>query len=900
VENTLAAGVVLSRYRIIDRIGAGGMGEVYKAHDSSLDRFVALKILPPELVSREDRLQRFVQEAKTASALSHPNIITIHEIGQAEVDNGAGPETVHFIAMELVDGETLRKKIHRERRSLRSLLDYLAQSADGLAKAHVAGVVHRDLKPDNIMVTEDGFAKILDFGLAKLLEGRATIPGSADEATELREKTAEGVILGTLGYMSPEQVEGKPVDARSDVFSFGCILYEAVTRKKPFDGESGVDVLHKILHQEPEPLADLAPDAPWELRRIVRRCLAKEPDRRYQSMRDLANELRDLVDDFDQLSPGSGSRALSGASAAIPHRSPRPLMWAAVGVAVLAFALLAGFLLQQNFRPQVPQRNITIRPLTSSGNVAGGVISPDGRYLAYGAIHQGQRALYLRQIATGSEVPVIPPSTTLRVAGVTFSRDGNYLYVTRRELGQGVNWLTVVPTLGGSARQLIEDVDSAIALSPDQTEAAFVRALPDRQEIHLVIAKLDGSNERVIATRSGSEFFETACAPSWSPDGRWIATCAGSSAQGMRTTIMLYAADGTESRDLIQRPWFQTTAVAWLPDGTGLVATGMETETLNNQIWLFPFPSGEPRRITSDLTGYANVSLSGDGNSLVAVAADNWNSLWKVDSNGATLLTNEGDRNLPRGFALLGDGSIAYQGMASGNLDVWRMMPGGEKRQLTSHARADYAPATAPGGERIYFLTERNGAAEIWRMTAEGTGQQRLGTVGSDVDLLISPDERTIVYSLYGFSLTGAIFRMPSSGGEPETIAEIQAGSLDFSPDGRMLGGMFRLAPAPAPMELAVLPLAGGTPRGVGSDLRIPFRSPIRWTPDGQGIAFPREDAGASNLWIQPIDGGEPVRLTSFDSGSILDFRWDRSGQNLFVSRGRTVADIVEITDFRD
>ena len=896
MEHTLAAGVVLSRYRIIERIGAGGMGEVYKAHDSSLDRFVALKILPPELVSREDRLQRFVQEAKTASGLSHPNIITIHEIGQAEVDSGDGPVAVHFIAMELVDGETLRKKIHRDRRSLRSLLEYLAQSADGLAKAHAAGVVHRDLKPDNIMVTEDGFAKILDFGLAKLLEGRpAAQAGAAEEATELREKTAEGLILGTLGYMSPEQVEGKAVDARSDVFSFGCILYEAVTRKKPFDGESGVDVLHKILRGEPEPLADLAPDAPWELRRIVRRCLAKEPDKRYQSMRDLANELRDLVDDFDQLSPGSGSRALSGASTAIPPRSQKPLLWAAAGLAILAVALLAGFLLQRNAAPKLPQRNITIRPLTSSGNVAGALISPDGRYLAYATIQQGQRALYLRQIATGSEVPVIPPSPTLRIAGAAFSRDGNYLYVTRGEAGQSINWLTVVPTLGGPVRQLIEDVDSGVTLSPDETEAAFIRSIPDRSEIQLVIAKLDGSNERVISTRSGSEFFDSRCRPSWSPDGRWIATCAGSSASGLRTTIMLYSADGTESRDLIQRPWFQTTAVSWLPDGGGVVATGMEAEAPNDQIWLFPFPSGEARRITSDLTGYVNVSLSADGETLVSVAMDQWNSLWKIDANGARLLTNEGDRNLPRGFALLGDGSVAYQGMGSGNLDVWRLMPDGEKRQLTSNPRADYEPATAPGGETIYFLTERNGASEVWRMTAEGTGQTRLGGVGSDVDLVVSPDEGTIVYPLLG-----KILRLPTSGGDPETIADIYASSLALSPDGATLGGLFRLAPVPAPMAMAVMPVSGGQPRVLSTNHRIDFRTPIHWTPDGQGLAFSREDAGASNLWIQPVDGGEPVRLTSFDSGSIHDFHWDRSGQNLFVSRGRFVADVVAITDFRD
>lgn len=573
------------------------------------------------------------------------------------------------------------------------------------------------------------------------------------------------------------------------------------------------------------------------------------------------------------------------------HR--RGPFWTAVAGAILFGALLTGFLLRRGAAPQTTHHRITIRPLTSGGNVAGGLVSPDGRYLAYGTSQGGQRALYLRQIATGSEVPVIPPSPTLKIAGATFSRDGNYLYVTRGEAGQTINWLTVVPTLGGPVRKLIEDVDSGVAFSPDETEVAFIRAVPDRSEIQLLVAKLDGSDERVIATRSGKEFFDSRCCPSWSPDGRWIATCAGSSAKGMRISIMLYSADGTESRDLIQRPWFQTTAVAWLPDGTGLIATGMEAEAPNDQVWLFPFPEGEPRRITSDLTSYTNVSLSADGTSLVAVAADQWSSLWKVDAGGARLLTNEGDRNLPRNFALLGDGSIVYQGLASGNLDVWRMMPGGEKRQLTSTPRADYAPATAPGGETIYFLSERNGAAEIWRMTADGTGQQRLAEVGTDVELLISPDGRSLVYAH-----DDKITRVPTAGGKPETIAEIQAASLAFSPDGAMIGGMFRLAPVPASMALAVIAATGGTPRVVAKSLRTDFRSPIRWTPDGKGLAFSREDDGASNLWVQPVAGGEPVKLTSFDGGLINDFRWDRSG-DLFVSRGKIVADIVAITDFR-
>ncbi|HUP50357.1 MAG TPA: serine/threonine-protein kinase [Thermoanaerobaculia bacterium] len=283
---SLPAGMAVGRFEIRSLLGKGGMGEVYKAWDPTLQRHVALKILPPELVDRPDRLQRFVQEARSASALSHPHIVTVHEIGEAAADG----RPLHYMAMELVEGTTLREEIHTRRAPLRRLLDLLGQVADGLAKAHGAGIVHRDLKPDNIMVTADGYAKIVDFGLAKLIEPRVALTSESGVAT--LHKTGERDILGTIGYMSPEQVEARPVDHRSDVFSFGCMLYEAATRRRPFEGHSEIDTLHKIVHDDPPaPPRDVAP----ELRRIIARCLAKPPEERYQSIKDLAVDLVESI-----------------------------------------------------------------------------------------------------------------------------------------------------------------------------------------------------------------------------------------------------------------------------------------------------------------------------------------------------------------------------------------------------------------------------------------------------------------------------------------------------------------------------------------------------------------------------------------------------------------------------
>jgi serine/threonine protein kinase/Flp pilus assembly protein TadD len=289
---TLATGTKLGRYEIRAKIGEGGMGEVYLAHDTKLDRKVALKILPAEVASQRDRMERFVREAKAAAALNHPNIAHVYEIGEAD--------NLHFIAIEFVDGVTLREKIYQESAELQKLLRFLQHTAEGLAKAHMAGIVHRDLKPDNIMVTRDGHAKILDFGLAKLVAPRG--PGAINEAapselpTAAMQHSTPGSVLGTVGYMSPEQAQGrvKEIDQRSDIFSFGCILFEAITRQKPFEGESVIKSLHKIVYEPAPAISDLNPTAPAELQRIVRRCLAKDKEERYQSIKDVAIELKEL------------------------------------------------------------------------------------------------------------------------------------------------------------------------------------------------------------------------------------------------------------------------------------------------------------------------------------------------------------------------------------------------------------------------------------------------------------------------------------------------------------------------------------------------------------------------------------------------------------------------------
>jgi len=429
----------IAQYRVVGPLGAGGMGEVYLAQDQSLERSVALKVLPNDLTRSDDRVRRFVQEAKSASSLNHPNIVTIYEIGQEPVKNASGGGTdsgpLHYISMELISGKTLGAKIHEEKADLKSLVGYLAQAAEGIAKAHAVGIVHRDLKPGNIMVTDDGYAKVLDFGLAKLTEKTS----GPNEATEIADRTSEGAVMGTISYMSPEQVQGKPVDARADVFAFGSILYEAATRQRPFVADSNVEIMHKILHEKPRPVEELNPQAPAELRRVIRRCLAKQPEQRAQSMKDVAIELREVFDEYDSLSASATSATLTAAGGVMPLSSRRrKSLWPVIAVGAAAAAIAAFIWVgvlhrgEKNASDNSSFANMRINAQTNRGDVTDCAISPDGRYIAYIAGRNNQNSLRVRQVATGSDVEILPVQDA-NMEFPSFSPDGNYIYYCKRK-----------------------------------------------------------------------------------------------------------------------------------------------------------------------------------------------------------------------------------------------------------------------------------------------------------------------------------------------------------------------------------------------------------------------------------------------------------------------------------
>ncbi len=910
MKSTLRVGSSVSHYRLLSLVGAGGMGEVYKAEDTVLGRTIALKILPPDLVRDDERVRRFVQEAKSASSLSHPHIVTVHEIGAATVrpegepDAGQPAETsIHYIAMEFVDGVTLRQKIHDEKTELRTLLLYMAQAAEGLAKAHAAGIVHRDLKPDNIMISQDGYAKVLDFGLAKLTEaGPAAAPGS-EVTTAAASPTRDGAILGTVGYMSPEQVQGRTVDQRSDIFSFGCILYEAATGQRPFRGDSDVEVMHRILREKPPPVDELNPNVPAEVRRLIRRCLAKDPEQRHQSMKDLAIELAELAADYDQLAPGSASSSSVAAVAPVRARGPRFWLGAALAGVAIASAVLAGAYLlgQRKGRPAAPSafESMRITSLTASGKVRAAAIAPDGKVVVQVVEEAGRQSLVVRQVATGSDVEIVPPGTPF--SGIAVTPDGNYVYYTRYERDVTLySLLYQIPVLGGEARKLIFDVDTPVAFSPDGKRIAFARGYPEQNASAILVAAADGTGEQRIAERKDPETYSLSVL-AWSPDGTTIAAVTTSEEGGVHQALVVVDVESGQERSLCAERWADVNGLAWLADGRGLLVTASTAQAADkHQIWHLSYPGGELRRVTNDLNNYRGVSVAADSRSLVTVQTSFSSSLWlapAADAARATSLARERNEFVEQ-IRWARSGTITFMAKRGGAYDMWACdAEGREQRRLTTESQKYTTPIPAPDGSFILCTSVRDrGVPHVFRLDADGGNPTPITSGAGEVANDLSPDGRWFLYTDRAAERT--LWKMPLAGGEPVAVVKEPRGLGLVSPDGKYIVYVYlrtdgkRFVPA-----AAVVPAAGGAilstsdvPEGVGE---------ARWAPRSDAVTFVVTRDGVSNIWRNPLGEAPPEQITRFESGRVFSFDWSPDGKRIAFSRGEEVSDAVLLSDVR-
>ena len=914
------------------------MGEVYRAQDTELGRQVALKFLTSDVSQHQNRLKRFIQEAKAASALNHPNILTVYEIGRVDEDT--------FIATEFVEGVTLRQHLRRQRLRLVEVLDIGVQIASALVAAHAAGIVHRDIKPENIMVRKDGIVKLLDFGLAKLTERQESLTG-LEATTMALVNTEPGSVLGTATYMSPEQAAGREVDSRSDIWSLGVVLYEMVAAHPPFEGASKSHIIVAIMDHDPIPLTQFAPEVPEALEWIIAEALAKDPDERCQTAKEMLGKLKRLKQraeagvlptspsEFNRSIPPSSSigtqttlppeaaptlketirstaedlnvtqAVSSGVAAPTGNRQKLQLAALVLGLIVVAagsFGLYKLFTRPKEFGPA------RMTALTTGGKISGEdingqvSISPDGKYVVAAANDAKQQAsLWLRQISTNSIVRIVPPETGGYLA-TTFSPDGELVYyLATLEKNKFVPTLYRVPVLGGTPTKVLDRVFSAIGFSRDGKQFAFVRKNQD--DTALMVANTDGSGEpRSIAVLKSPNAFSTS-GPSWSPDGKRIASGMFNATGAAYSTVVEVPVEGGEPRQIGSEKWASVGRLIWLDDGSGLIMTAQpENSSIGTQVWFLPYRGGPAHRITNDLNGYGEVSLglTADSGTIATIQQVNASSIWisspnEDESRARQVLKT----NLPETVTWTPDGKIVYGSRTGENWDLWTAnQDGSQSKQLTDNAYIEHQPSVSGDGRYVVFQSDRSGARNIWRIDADGNNPKQL-TQGNSIDAypVVSPDGQFVVFMSLR-SGTWTVWKVGIDGGAPVQLTNRSSEFPSISPDGKSISYFYADDQANNQPKLAIIGFDGGGPVKTIDLPRSVQPIAFAWMPDGQSIAYLDNSSGILNVWSQPLDGGAPKQLTNFKSEFVTSFAISRDGK-IATYRWSATRDIVLIKDFK-
>ncbi len=923
------AGTQFGRYEIRSKIGEGGMGEVYSAHDIELDRDVAIKLLPNEFVADDDRRGRFKQEARVVSALNHPNILTIYEIGENE--HGS------FLATEFVEGKTLRLIMKSESLTLPRILKIVEQTANALVAAHAAHIVHRDIKPENIMVRSDAIVKVLDFGLAKPVIELGSVDGNSSN------KTMPGTVMGSARYMSPEQARGHEVDERTDIWSVGVVLYELLTGMPPFDGSSTADTIAAVVYKEPLPLTHILPNAPFELQRILRKALQKDRDERYQSIKDLALDIKDLIYALDHAN--SGDRAVYVLSD--PSFSENPTMihstvsgnrmtgvntasqsqlnmsavrrsakdWIKLAGAFVAIALIAaagfGF---YNWYAQEPALALAAfdRPQVSRVNTDGRVIqpaiSPDAKYIAYVSGEVGSRSLVVRQVATDSTLTVVQP-TNLNLQFVSFSPEGNWVYYTETRSDFAVNTLYQVPTLGGTPKKLIEDVDGPVTFSPDGKTFAFSRHVGKANEDLIVFvdtATLE-QTQFISSTETNYSFFTNRMA--WSPDGAKLLTGAGIRKSGFVTNTDIVEIDITTKviRKINDREFLFVNNFAWFSDGSGFVFTGRETQNGPAQVWRSTYPKPEFKQVTNDTNDYAELGISADGRNLITIKGDTSGAIWSFSpATGSTAQMTTDSRGVEGMFGLAQqrDGRLLFSRSEAKEADLWTADADGKNgKALFAKAGFSAQPMLTPDGRYIVFNLQKDKASRIWRMDANGQNAVQLSEESPDIvdfSPQVTSDGRHVIFQRQLANKDSfMLMRVSIDGGQAELFFQAENAGVfgpKISPDGKRIAfGSYDMASFEKKINVATLD--GNAFGKIERVFEYNLVNQFGWSPDSKSLTILTNRGGNQNVWRMPIDGSPAVAVTDFKSGRIFNFAWAADGKSLLLSRGNTNNDLIMIRE---